>query len=78
MTATSVIVFHTEASRRLDCKTVRIFTYSSTLYARTVKQKLKTERENWGGTLKIRTVRFEYDIFVRIAPFSQPRAIPIG
>ena len=30
---------------RVDCKTVRIFAYSSTLYARTVKQKLKTESE---------------------------------
>ena len=29
----------------LDCKTVRIFVYSSTLYARTVKQKQKTESE---------------------------------
>ena len=30
---------------RVDCKTVRIFAYSSTLYAWTVKQKLKTESE---------------------------------
>ena len=29
--------------KNLDCKTVRIFAYSSTLYARTFKQKLKTE-----------------------------------
>ena len=29
--------------KNLDCKTVHIFAYSSTLYARTFKQRLKTE-----------------------------------
>ena len=51
-------------------------------YARAVKQKVCNEAENrerdWGETLKIRTVRFAYVIFVRITRFSQPRAIPIG
>ena len=51
-------------------------------YARAVKQKVWNEAENrerdWGETLKIRTVRFAYVIFVRITRFSQPRAIPIG
>ena len=65
----------------LDCKTVRIFAYSIK-YARAVKQKVWNEAENrerdWGETLKIRTVRFAYVIFVRITRFSQPRAIPIG
>ena len=47
-------------------------------YARAVKQKVWKEAENgerdWGNTLKIRTVRFAYVIFVRITRFSQPRA----
>ena len=51
-------------------------------YARAVKQKVWNEAENrerdWGETLKIRTVRFAYVIFVRITRFSQPRAIPSG
>ena len=51
-------------------------------YARAVKQKVWNEAEkrerDWGETLKIRTVRFAYVIFVRITRFSQPRAIPIG
>ena len=51
-------------------------------YAGAVKQKVWNEAENrerdWGETLKIRTVRFAYVIFVRITRFSQPRAIPIG
>ena len=51
-------------------------------FARAVKQKVWNEAENrerdWGETLKIRTVRFAYVIFVRITRFSQPRAIPIG
>ena len=51
-------------------------------YARVVKQKVWNEAENrerdWRETLKIRTVRFAYVIFVRITRFSQPRAIPIG
>ena len=51
-------------------------------YARAVKQNVWNEAENrerdWGETLKIRTVRFAYVIFVRIIRFSQPRAIPIG
>ena len=51
-------------------------------YARAVQQKVWNEAENreqdWGETLKIRTVRFAYVIFVRITRFSQPRAIPIG
>ena len=68
-------------SRRLDWKTVRLFAYSST-YAEAVKQKVGNEAENrerdWEETLKIRTVRFAYVIFVRITRFSQPRAIPIG
>ena len=41
----------------IDCKTVRIFAYSSTLYARTFKQKLKTESEDWGETLRARKAR---------------------
>ena len=57
------------------------FAYSST-YAEAVKQKVGNEAENrerdWEETLKIRTVRFAYVIFVRITRFSQPRAIPIG
>ena len=68
-------------SRRLDWKTVRLFAYSST-YAEAVKQKVGNEAENrerdWEETLKIRTVRFAYVIFVRITRFSQARAIPIG
>ena len=32
--------------KNLDCKTVRIFAYSSTLYARTFKQKVKTESKS--------------------------------
>ena len=68
-------------SRRLDWKTVRLFAYSST-YAEAVKQKVGNEAENrvrdWEETLKIRTVRFAYVIFVRITRFSQPRVIPIG
>ena len=59
----------------LDCKTVRIFAWA-------VKQKVGNEAENrergWGETLRIRTVRFAYVIFVRITRLSQPRAIPIG
>ena len=51
-------------------------------YGRAVKQNVWNEAENierdWGETLKIRTVRFAYVIFVRITRFSQPRAIPIG
>ena len=51
-------------------------------YTRAVKPKVWNEAENrqrdWGETLKIRTVRFAYVIFVRITRFSQPRAIPIG
>ena len=51
-------------------------------YARAVKQNVWNEAENrerdWGGTLKIRTVRFAYVIFVRIIRFSKPRAIPSG
>ena len=43
-------------------------------YARAVKQKVWNETENrerdWGETLKIRTVRFAYYIFVRIIRFS--------
>ena len=35
----------------VNCKTVRIFAYSSTLYARTFKQKLKTESETGEVTL---------------------------
>ena len=50
-------------------------------YAGAVKQKVWNEAENrerdWGETLKIRTVRFAYVIFVRITLFSQPREIPI-
>ena len=69
------------SSRRLDWKTVRLFAYSST-YTEAVKQKVGNEAENrerdWEETLKIRTVRFAYVIFVRITRFSQPRAIPIG
>ena len=46
------------------------------------QQKVWNEAENrerdWGETLKIRTVRFAYVIFVRITLFSQPRAIPYG
>ena len=42
------------------------------------RTRLKTESETWGETLKIRTVRFAYVIFVRITRFSQPRAIRIG
>ena len=39
----------------IDCKTVRIFAYSSTLYARTfIKQRLKTEGETGGETLRAR------------------------
>ena len=57
------------------------FAYSST-YAEAVKQKVGNEAENrerdWEETLKIRTVRFAYVIFVRITRFSQARAIPIG
>ena len=57
-------------SAPLDCKTVRIFAYSSTRepyfcvfkYARAVKQKVWNEAENrerdWGETLKIRSVFF--------------------
>ena len=33
-------------------------------YARTVKQKAKNGEQDWGETLKIRTVRFAYVIFV--------------
>ena len=51
-------------------------------YAGAVKQKVWNKAENrerdWGETLKRRTVRFAYLIFVRITHFSQPRAIPIG
>ena len=51
-------------------------------YARAVKQKVWNEAENrerdWGDTLKIRTVRLAYVIFVRNTRFSQPRAIPNG
>ena len=51
-------------------------------YARALKQKVWNEAENrerdWGETLKIRTVRFAYVIFVRITRFCQPQAIPIG
>ena len=57
----------------VDCKTVRIFAYPSTR-----KQSTKGLERNWGETLKMRTVRFAYVIFVRITHFSQPRAIPIG
>ena len=68
-------------SRRLDWKTVRLLAYSST-YAEAVKQKVGNEAEkgerDWEETLKIRTVRFAYVIFVRITRFSQARAIPIG
>ena len=43
-----------------------------------MKQKVWNEAENgerdWGKTLKIRTLRFAYVIFVRITRFSQPRA----
>ena len=50
--------------------------------ARAVKQKVWNEAEDrereWGETLKIRTVRFAYVIFVQITRFSQSRAIPIG
>ena len=51
-------------------------------YARAVKQKVWNEVEkrerDWEETVKIRTVRFAYIIFVRITRFSQPRAIPSG
>ena len=51
-------------------------------YARAFKQNVWNEAENrerdWGETLKIRTVRFAYVIFVRIIRFSKPRAIPSG
>ena len=54
-------------------------------YARAVKQKVWkvwNEAENgerdWGETLKIRTVRFAYVIFVRITRFSQPRQFPLA
>ena len=51
-------------------------------YARAVKQKVWDEAENrerdWGQTLKIRTVRFAYVIYVQITRFSQPWAIPSG
>ena len=50
--------------------------------ARAVKPKVWNEAEDrerdWGETLKIRTVRFAYVIFVQITRFSQSRAIPIG
>ena len=50
--------------------------------ARAVKPKVWNEAEDrerdWGETLKIRTVRFAYVIFVQITRLSQPRAIPIG
>ena len=59
----------------LDCKTVRIFAYSST---REQSNEAENRERDWGETLKIRTVRFAYVIFVRITRFSQPRAIPIG
>ena len=58
----------------VDCKTVRIFAYSSTRE----QSKAENRERDWEGTLKIRTVRFAYVIFVRITRFSQPRAIPIG
>ena len=40
----------------------------------------EAENSEWdlGETLKIRTVRFGYVIFVRITRFSQLPAIPIG
>ena len=48
-------------------------------YARAVQQKVWNEAENreqdWGETLKIRTVRFSFEFNTR---FSQPREIPIG
>ena len=51
-------------------------------YTRAVKQKVWNEAENterdWGETIKIRTVRFAYVIFVLITRFFQPRAIPVG
>ena len=51
-------------------------------YAREVKRKVWNETENrerdWGETLRIRTGRFAYVIFVRITRFSQPRAIPFA
>ena len=64
----------------LDCKTVRICGCSSTREQSNKRsgKRLKTESETWEETLKIRTVRFAYVIFVRITRFSQPRAIRIG
>ena len=50
--------------------------------ARAVKQKVWNGAENrerdWGETLKIRTVRFAYVLFVLITRFSQARATPTG
>ena len=53
---------------KIDCKTVRIFGYSST-YARAVKQKVWNEAENrkrdWGETLRIE-FRIEFFCFARV------------
>ena len=76
----------------LDCKTVRIFAYSSTREQSNKRSgtQLKTESETWGETLKIRTVRFAYFFLsphtpyghVRLARFARVRllrhALPIS
>ena len=67
-----------------DCKTVRIFAYSSTLYARsrTVKQKLKTESETGVSlffslashalrTCEVRALRAR-EAFTLLLPYSKP------
>ena len=58
----------------LDCKTVRIFAYSSTREQSNKRSgtQLKTESETWGETLKIRTVRFAYFF---LASFARVRLL---
>ena len=53
--------FH--SSYLVDCKTVRIFAYSSALYTRTVKQTLKTERETVVTVEKKKAVTLKKSFF---------------
>ena len=59
----------------LDCKTVRIFAYSSTREQSNKRSgtQLKTESETWGETLKIRTVRFAYFFLSPHTPYGRVR-----